>query len=104
MARVWPSLLSALATFFLLQTSLSYELPPSHILWGADGPPPESSTGLATRDLELEDRDTACVNAPLTRNCWSSGYSVATDFDAKWPSTGKTVSVRLQNNNEAATY
>lgn len=42
---------------------------------------------------EIEERDTVCTNGPLTRNCWASGYSVATDFDTKWPTTGHTAVV-----------
>ncbi|KAJ9623971.1 laccase, multicopper oxidase, benzenediol:oxygen oxidorectuctase [Taxawa tesnikishii (nom. ined.)] len=33
----------------------------------------------------------SCVNTALTRNCWSNGFTIATDFDQKWPQTGKTV-------------
>lgn len=39
--------------------------------------------------------DAACTNGPRSRNCWSSGFSVATDFDAKAPPAGKTVTVRM---------
>ena len=72
------------------------DIPPGKVLWGEKGPPsarkdltstPASPAGRAHA------RDTVCTNGPLTRNCWASGYSVATDFDAKWPTTGKTVSV-----------
>lgn len=38
--------------------------------------------------------DAACTNGPRTRNCWSNGFSIATDFDAKAPPAGKTVTVR----------
>jgi hypothetical protein len=37
--------------------------------------------------------DGACTNGPRTRNCWSNGFSIATDFDAKAPPAGKTVTV-----------
>lgn len=43
--------------------------------------------------------DSACTNGPLTRSCWSSGFSIATDFDQKHPTTGKTVSYNLEITN-----
>lgn len=49
--------------------------------------PLESSHDLAER------QDGACTNGPRTRNCWSNGYSIATDFDAKSPPDGVTVTV-----------
>lgn len=47
---------------------------------------------LSTREL-LERQDGACTNTARTRNCWSNGYSIATDFDAKSPPDGVTVTV-----------
>lgn len=41
----------------------------------------------------VERQDGACTNGPRTRNCWSDGYSIATDFDAKLPRDGETVTV-----------
>ncbi|KAF2716610.1 multicopper oxidase [Polychaeton citri CBS 116435] len=32
--------------------------------------------------------DSACTNGPTTRACWKSGFSIATDFDAKAPPNG----------------
>jgi hypothetical protein len=37
--------------------------------------------------------DGDCTNSPRTRFCWSNGYSIATDFEEKWPTTGNTVTV-----------
>jgi hypothetical protein len=42
----------------------------------------------------LERQDGACTNTPRTRGCWSDGYSISTDFDAKYPPAGTTVTVR----------
>jgi hypothetical protein len=39
--------------------------------------------------------DGACTNSPNTRQCWSNGYSISTDFDAKSPPDGTTVTVSL---------
>ena len=42
----------------------------------------------------IERQDSACTNTPRTRQCWSDGYSISTDFDAKAPPAGTTVTVR----------
>jgi hypothetical protein len=41
----------------------------------------------------VDRQDGACTNTPLTRQCWSNGYSISTDFDAKAPPDGTTVTV-----------
>lgn len=82
-------------------TSSALKLPPNHYLWGEKGPAlvrRATSTASAT-STSTKVADSACTNGPLTRNCWSSGYSVATDFDAKWPTTGRTVSYNLEITN-----
>lgn len=43
--------------------------------------------------------DAVCTNGPNTRSCWGGGYSIATDFDLKHPTTGKTVSYNLEITN-----
>ncbi|KAF1347290.1 hypothetical protein EJ07DRAFT_169810 [Lizonia empirigonia] len=43
----------------------------------------------------IERQDGACTNTPRTRSCWSNGYSISTDFDAKAPPDGVTVTVCL---------
>ena len=48
---------------------------------------------------QIEERDTACTNGALTRSCWTNGYSVATDFDQKFPTTGNTVTYNLEITN-----
>ncbi|KAK4496153.1 hypothetical protein PRZ48_012132 [Zasmidium cellare] len=53
------------------------------------------SSDLATRDTA----DGACTNGPLTRACWSDGFSIATDFDQKFPTTGNTVTYNLEITN-----
>lgn len=42
----------------------------------------------------VERQDGACTNTARTRSCWSDGYSISTDFDAKAPPAGTTVTVR----------
>ena len=75
------------------------DLPPHRVLWGEKGPPgrhfrrqAETST-LAEESSTTRVADSECTNSPDSRNCWSSGYSVATDFDAKTPPGGQVVSV-----------
>lgn len=43
--------------------------------------------------------DSSCKNGALTRACWSNGYSIATDFDQKFPTTGNTVTYNLELTN-----
>lgn len=47
-----------------------------------------------TSDL-VSRQDGECVNTPRTRQCWSNGYSIDTDFDAKQPPDGVEVTVNL---------
>lgn len=93
----FPSLAVAWLTACVAQTLANQEIPFDRILWGEDGPAGNhmvkrqsqtTSTATSTRVA-----DSACTNGPLTRSCWSSGYSAATDFDLKWPTTGRTVHV-----------
>src|SRR6266567_1788900 len=82
-------------------TSSAVQLPRDHYLWGEKGPAlvrRATSTTSAT-STSTKVADSACTNGPLTRHCWSNGYSVATDFDAKWPTTGRTVSYNLEITN-----
>ncbi|KAF2131518.1 multicopper oxidase [Dothidotthia symphoricarpi CBS 119687] len=53
---------------------------------------PSSRGSIESRDL-VERQDGACTNGPRTRNCWSNGYSIATDFDAKSPPDGTIVTI-----------
>lgn len=34
----------------------------------------------------------ACFNGPDSRHCWTDGFDINTDFDNRWPSTGRKVS------------
>ncbi|THY58832.1 hypothetical protein D6C98_02921 [Aureobasidium pullulans] len=57
-----------------------------------------SAAGSATT-LAPDDADTECTNGPHSRACWGDGFSIATDFDQKWPNTGKTVPYTLDITN-----
>ncbi|KAF2860096.1 multicopper oxidase [Piedraia hortae CBS 480.64] len=56
--------------------------------------PSTPTLGESTPALE-ERADSQCTHGPTSRACWSSGYSIATDFDQKAPTTGKTVTYDL---------
>ncbi|KAL9075600.1 MAG: hypothetical protein Q9157_003956 [Trypethelium eluteriae] len=56
-----------------------------------------TSTGAAATSTRVP--DSACTNGPLTRACWQSGFSIATDFDAKLPPAGKVVEYNLEVTN-----
>ncbi|CAK4020677.1 multicopper oxidase, type 1 [Lecanosticta acicola] len=61
--------------------------------------PTEQITQELTALDERATADSSCKNGPLTRACWSSGYSIATDFDQKHPSTGNTVTYNFEITN-----
>ena len=81
----------------LASSSLADTIPFDHILWGEKGysrdrlVPRQASTPAATTTRVA---DSTCSNGPLTRSCWANGFSIATDFDEKWPNTGRIVHVR----------
>ncbi|RMX90923.1 hypothetical protein D0867_15172 [Hortaea werneckii] len=51
-----------------------------------------SSTSTKTSSATTSTRtaDSSCKNTAFTRQCWGNGFSIAADFDNKWPVTGKT--------------
>lgn len=68
-------------------------LPDDHFIYGPMGSP--GAVDLAKRAKTTSSSTSsastaACTFGPSSRNCWSNGYSVATDFDQKWPTTGVT--------------
>ncbi|GAB1731450.1 hypothetical protein NU195Hw_g1064t1 [Hortaea werneckii] len=61
-----------------------------------------SSAAVPAEPIEVEERQVAdggCSNGPYTRMCWGDGYSIATDFDQKFPTTGNTVTYDLEISN-----
>lgn len=58
-----------------------------------------SSTSSSTSTSTSAVADSSCTNGAATRQCWGNGYSIATNYDAVWPNTGKTVSVTLNVQN-----
>jgi hypothetical protein len=71
-----------------------YSLPDNHMLWGPMGKPQghiAKRVVATTTPSTTRTADAACTNGPLTRSCWGNGFSIATDFDTKWPNTGVTV-------------
>ena len=59
--------------------------------------PTTSSTSIQSTSTKVP--DPTCTNGPFTRQCWGNGFSIATDYDTKWPVTGKTVSYHLEITN-----
>jgi FtsP/CotA-like multicopper oxidase with cupredoxin domain len=83
----------ASAVLSLIASASAGSLPQDHILYGRKGLPstlvkrfPEPTPVPEPATVA----DGACKNGAFTRQCWSSGYSVADDFDLKWPNTGVT--------------
>lgn len=58
-------------------------------------PSEQLNTDLAIIEQRNPQADSDCTNGALTRACWSDGYSIATDFDQKHPTTGVTVTYDL---------
>ncbi|KAH8727668.1 laccase-1 precursor [Phaeosphaeriaceae sp. PMI808] len=63
----------------------------------ADPPTPVLVNRQASSASPVPDGE--CTNGPRTRACWSNGYSIATDFDAKSPPDGTTVTYNLEISN-----
>ncbi len=98
--------LAGAALLALASLSVADTIPFENILWGEEGPPTSlvkrqaaTTTKAATSSTTSKVADSACTNAPLTRQCWTSGFSAATDFDAKWPTTGKVRTYSLEITN-----
>ncbi|KAF2230951.1 multicopper oxidase [Viridothelium virens] len=113
----------------MTSSSMAMQMPFDHIMWGENGPagnhmikrattssastatilsgsvvPASSSSASPTTPASGSSTtskapDSACTNSPLTRSCWGNGFSIATDFDKKWPNTGKTVSYNIEVTN-----
>ena len=77
--------------------SLAEHIKPQNVIWGERGPAAATllpSTKTSLKPDPIEERDSVCTHDAEHRTCWDGGYSVSTDFDKKWPTTGKTVHVR----------
>ncbi|KAG9650300.1 laccase precursor, partial [Aureobasidium melanogenum] len=87
-----------------LASVTSASAPARKYLWGRDQMGKmvrrqASSTSSAAGGTSTLVADSACSNGPYTRACWTDGFSIATDFDQKFPTTGKTVSYNLEITN-----
>ena len=58
-----------------------------------------TSATSSSSSTSTEVADPSCKNGPDTRACWGNGYSISTDFDEKWPTTGNTVYYNLEITN-----
>src|SRR3982074_2626608 len=61
----------------------------SLVSFASTAPTTTSQTSTSTKVA-----DPSCTNGPFTRQCWGNGFSIATDYDVKWPVTGHTVADR----------
>lgn len=90
-------LFSLFAVSLHASLTLAEHIPPQNILWGERGPAGATLLPVTKTSLKpdpIEERDSECTNSPTFRNCWFNGFSAATDFDKKWPTTNtKTVHV-----------
>ncbi|KAF2674276.1 laccase [Microthyrium microscopicum] len=94
------------SALFVASTALAKRLPADHILWGPGGPPStlvqrQVATSVAAAPVPSASKtaDRGCSNGPLTRSCWGNGFSISTDFDEKWPDTGKVRSYNMEITN-----
>lgn len=54
------------------------------------------SVGLSIPSLSnIVKKDSSCTNGPSSRNCWSDGFDIDTNYYESWPETGKTASYEL---------
>lgn len=65
-------------------------LPRRQIGYGSEGGHQEYLKKREGAIVPRATTDSSCTNTATSRNCWSPGFSVDTDFDQKWPSTGVT--------------
>lgn len=81
----------ASATATQLTAALSGKLQPDRIMYGTTG----KQAVTKPKERRALGSIGSCANGATTRNCWLPGYTVADDFDTKWPTTGVTRYVRL---------
>jgi hypothetical protein len=85
------------AWVFLISSTLAGAIPREDV-------PMKPSPVIVQRQVITSTKvpDPQCTNSPNTRACWSNGFSIATDFDAKAPPAGKTVTYNLEITNTTA--
>ena len=92
-----PSLRCLLTTLLLPLVSFARHLTPS-----------ENAAIIPSRLCAERDANGRCIamkdctHTPKTRACWSDGFSIATDFDTKWPTTGNVRTYHLTITNGTA--
>jgi hypothetical protein len=74
----------------LCPTVLSAVLPSDHLVPEV----PWKRNGLPLRRTE-DGYNTGSKHGPNSRGAWDGEYDISTDYDLKWPTTGKTVKVTL---------
>ena len=61
---------------------------------------PRANLSTSALSSTTNSPDSACTNGPLTRACWSDGFSISTNYNSTWPVTGRTVSYLLEITND----
>ncbi|KAF2664586.1 putative multicopper oxidase, type 1 [Microthyrium microscopicum] len=69
-------------------------IPENHILYGPGGKPStlvkrQTATSRPVPSSTATHTNLNCSNGPTSRSCWSDDFDISTDFDEKWPKTGK---------------
>jgi hypothetical protein len=105
-----PIRLIAVCLLALGSTVSGERIHDDHILWGRQGKPTSlvkravaTSAAVAPPALAVA-TDHSCSNGPLTRNCWSSGFSISTDFDIHWPNTTQVRNFNLEITNSTCNF
>lgn len=60
---------------------------------------PWKESGIYSRTRRSYGYNASCYHGPQSRGCWYGDYSIDTDMDFKWPTTGKTVKYHLTLSN-----
>ena len=55
-----------------------------------------AATGLNVAESPIHSAG-ECINGPKSRRCWTAGFDIQTDYELRWPDTGKIRQVRLQD-------
>ncbi|KAH8727984.1 multicopper oxidase-domain-containing protein [Phaeosphaeriaceae sp. PMI808] len=61
---------------------------------------PWKDLGLTEHQKREYPTGASCIHGPSTRKCWKGDFSIETDWDERWPETGKTVKYHLEITNE----
>jgi FtsP/CotA-like multicopper oxidase with cupredoxin domain len=95
---------SILVGTWVASATMAAQVPESHVIWGAGGKASASTPGPRYNKTPFSSRpktqvDQSCLKNIRDRSCWSQGHNITTDFDLKWPNTGKIRRYNLEITN-----